>query len=156
MSPHWGLEFNQRDSNQPVIMVGPGTGIAPFLSYCLEGAFNNKMQQRVIFFGCRNSKKDYLHKDTWEKLVREDTVSELICAFSRDQPHKIYVQTKLVEYQQLVWNLLSSHQAYFFIAGAAQGLSSLLFLYASSGARTAPYLQALLGNFHIPLTFTFR
>ena len=45
---------------------------------------------------------------------------------------------------------------YFIIAGSAQGLSSLLFLYASSGMRTAPYLQALLGNFHIPLTFTAR
>ena len=42
------------------------------------------------------------------------------------------------------------------VAGGSQGLSSLIFLYACSGARTAPYLQAVLGNFHIPITFTLR
>ena len=78
----------------PVIMVGPGTGVAPFRGFVQERALQKEQGKPVgethLYFGCRNKEKDFIYREELEKYV-EDGVLTLHTAFSRDQPEKIYV-----------------------------------------------------------------
>ncbi|XP_052831310.1 NADPH-dependent diflavin oxidoreductase 1 isoform X1 [Octopus bimaculoides] len=101
----------------PVIMVGPGTGCAPFRSFIQERTSQN-IGETYIFFGCRNQKKDYFFQEEWEKLEQSNLL-HVFPAFSRDQEDKVYVQHVLLKQKALVWNLLEVEKAYFYIAGNA-------------------------------------
>lgn len=75
--------------NKPMIFIGPGTGIAPFRSAILDKcALDDNLNDCVLFFGCRNKKKDYHCKDDFEYLSLQKGLN-LFCAFSRDQEHKM-------------------------------------------------------------------
>ena len=78
----------------PIIMVGPGTGVAPFRGFIQERALQKEQGKPVgqthLYFGCRNKDKDFIYREEMEKYV-EDGVLTLHTAFSRDQPEKIYV-----------------------------------------------------------------
>lgn len=79
------------DNNKPMILIGPGTGVAPFRSLLLEKAKEEKdLKECILFFGCRNKSKDYHCKEDFERLSRENNL-KIFCAFSRDQDHKMYV-----------------------------------------------------------------
>lgn len=93
--------------NKPMIFVGPGTGIAPFRSAILDkSVLDDNLNDCVLFFGCRNKKKDYHCKDDFEYLSLQKGLN-LFCAFSRDQEHKIYVQHVIRSQKQLCWEFLS-------------------------------------------------
>lgn len=77
------------NNNKPMILIGPGTGVAPFRSLLLEKAKQEKdLKDCVLFFGCRNKNKDYHCMEDFERLSRENNL-KLFCAFSRDQDHKV-------------------------------------------------------------------
>lgn len=93
--------------NKPMIFIGPGTGIAPFRSAILDKcALDDNLNDCVLFFGCRNKKKDYHCKDDFEYLSLKKGLN-LFCAFSRDQEHKIYVQHVIHSQKQLCWEFLN-------------------------------------------------
>ncbi|XP_068984794.1 NADPH-dependent diflavin oxidoreductase 1 isoform X4 [Bombus flavifrons] len=93
--------------NKPMIFIGPGTGIAPFRSAILDKcALDDNLNDCVLFFGCRNKKKDYHCKDDFEYLSLQKGLN-LFCAFSRDQEHKIYVQHVIHSQKQLCWEFLN-------------------------------------------------
>ncbi|XP_067932477.1 sulfite reductase [NADPH] flavoprotein alpha-component-like isoform X2 [Watersipora subatra] len=79
------------DSSKDILMIGPGTGIAPFMSFISERIFSQAKGRMVLYFGCRHSEKDFLYKHQLEKWKAEGII-HLQCAFSRDQIDKVYVQ----------------------------------------------------------------
>ncbi|XP_076162157.1 NADPH-dependent diflavin oxidoreductase 1-like [Ptiloglossa arizonensis] len=93
--------------NKPMILIGPGTGVAPFRSLLLDkSSLHNDLKNCVLFFGCRNKEKDNHCKNDFEYLSQKMHLN-LFCAFSRDQKHKIYVQHVIHDQKQLCWNFLS-------------------------------------------------
>ncbi|CAM6086168.1 unnamed protein product [Calypogeia fissa] len=111
----------------PLILVGPGTGCAPFRSFVEERMIvsaSKPVAPILFFFGCRNEAKDFLYRDFWQScslgrgVLSPDVGGGLIVAFSRDQPQKVYVQQKIREHKELVWTLLQAG-ASIFISGSA-------------------------------------
>ncbi|OQR77106.1 NADPH-dependent diflavin oxidoreductase 1-like [Tropilaelaps mercedesae] len=83
-----------------VVMIGPGTGVAPFRALIQEfAAAGGADKPMMLFFGCRNSRKDYYFADEWLSL-EERGVLRVVTAFSRDQEQKIYVQQRIKEYKE--------------------------------------------------------
>ncbi|KAF4555614.1 NADPH--cytochrome P450 reductase-like protein [Elsinoe fawcettii] len=111
------------DPSRPVIMVGPGTGVAPFRGFVQERAHQAKNGENVgktlLFFGCRNRNEDFLYKDEWEQYAKDmGDKFEIVTAFSREGKDKVYVQHRLKEYAAEV-NKLLEQKALFFVCGDA-------------------------------------
>lgn len=99
----------------PLVLVGPGTGCAPFRGFVEERAIQDMSGSAapiMLFFGCRNQENDFLYKDFWLSHAQNSGPLSIArgggfyVAFSRDQPQKVYVQHKMREQSQRVWNLL--------------------------------------------------
>ncbi|XP_008322669.1 NADPH-dependent diflavin oxidoreductase 1 [Cynoglossus semilaevis] len=105
------------DQNTPVIMVGPGTGVAPFRSALQERRSEGKTDH-VLFFGCRFESKDFYFRSEWEEMMERGQL-KLFTAFSRDQD-KVYVQHRVKENSELLWDLIANKHACFYIAGNAK------------------------------------
>ncbi|KAK7538127.1 cytochrome P450 reductase 1 [Phyllosticta citribraziliensis] len=111
------------DPSKPVIMVGPGTGVAPFRGFVQERAAlaraGEKVGKTVLFFGCRKRDEDFLYKDEWEEYKKDlGDAFELHVAFSREGPNKVYVQHKIQEQAENIDKLLQQ-KAYFYVCGDA-------------------------------------
>uniref|UniRef100_A0A0E0N236 NADPH-dependent FMN and FAD-containing oxidoreductase n=1 Tax=Oryza rufipogon TaxID=4529 RepID=A0A0E0N236_ORYRU len=111
----------------PLILIGPGTGCAPFCAFVAERAAQSTSEATapiLFFFGCRNQENDFLYKDFWYAHAHDQGVlsskngSGFFVAFSRDQPQKVYVQHRIREQSARVWNLLKSGAA-IYIAGSS-------------------------------------
>ncbi|KAI9053014.1 hypothetical protein LZ554_003284 [Drepanopeziza brunnea f. sp. 'monogermtubi'] len=115
------------DPSKPIIMVGPGTGVAPFRAFVQERAAQAKAGQEVgktiLFFGCRKQTEDFLYSSEWDEY--KEALGEkfsLITAFSRDGPTKVYVQHRLQEHAKEV-NELLLQKAYFYVCGDAANMA---------------------------------
>ncbi|KAJ1556988.1 NADPH-dependent diflavin oxidoreductase 1, partial [Nowakowskiella sp. JEL0078] len=102
----------------PVILIGPGTGVAPIRSF-LQDRIAQNINENVLFFGCRGKDKDFLYGDEF-KCLDDQGKLKLITAFSRDQTNKDYVQHKILEKKELVWNLLKDKNAIIILSGNAK------------------------------------
>ncbi|NWI81782.1 NDOR1 oxidoreductase, partial [Dryoscopus gambensis] len=109
-----GMKF-PADPATPVIMIGPGTGVAPFRAVIQERVALGR-RGNCLFFGCRYKSKDFYCQTEWEELVTKGLLT-LFTAFSRDQEEKVYVQHRIRENGRLVWELLSSRNAHVYLAG---------------------------------------
>ncbi|XP_071309906.1 NADPH-dependent diflavin oxidoreductase 1 isoform X2 [Agelaius tricolor] len=112
-----GMKF-PADPATPVIMIGPGTGVAPFRAAIQERVALGR-RGNCLFFGCRHQSKDFYCQREWEELVTKGFLT-LFTAFSRDQEKKVYVQHRIRENGKLVWELLSSENAHIYLAGNAK------------------------------------
>jgi sulfite reductase (NADPH) flavoprotein alpha-component len=106
------------DPATPVIMVGPGTGLAPFRAYLEERKATGASGKNWLFFGEQRHHSDFFYKDELEGLQQQGVLTRFDTAFSRDQPNKIYVQHRLLENSQEVFDWLESG-AQFFVCGDA-------------------------------------
>jgi cytochrome P450/NADPH-cytochrome P450 reductase len=98
------------DMRTPLIMIGPGTGIAPFRGFLQERAMQQKggkqLGKALLFFGCRHPERDYIYQQELEEFVQAG-VTELYTAFSRLDPHqKVYVQDGILEHKDKVWQMV--------------------------------------------------
>jgi sulfite reductase (NADPH) flavoprotein alpha-component len=85
------------DLSRPVIMVGPGTGVAPFRAFLQERQATGAGGRNWLFFGDRRYTHDFLYQLDWQELHKEGVLSRIDLAFSRDQPEKVYVQHRMWE-----------------------------------------------------------
>lgn len=107
-----------QDSNAQMIMVGPGTGIAPFRAFLEERLATNAAGENWLIFGDRNSETDFIYQDEIEAMQSSKLITKLDLAFSRDQSEKIYVQDRMIESAKELFTWLENG-AYFFICGDA-------------------------------------
>jgi sulfite reductase (NADPH) flavoprotein alpha-component len=95
-----------RESNAPMIMIGPGTGVAPFRGFLHERRALGAKGRNWLFFGGRSATDDYLYREELEAMREDGHLTRLDTAFSRDQEHKIYVQNRMMEQAPLFWGWL--------------------------------------------------
>ena len=106
------------DPDTPIIMVGPGTGIAPFRAFIEERINNGAKGRNWLFFGDRTQAHDYLYGEEWEGYRKDGILTELDLAWSRDQNEKVYVQHKMLERGAELWSWLQEG-AVFYVCGDA-------------------------------------
>ncbi len=107
-----------QDDNTPIIMVGPGTGIAPFRSFIQERDNRDAEGKNWLFFGDRTFTQDFLYQVEWQKYLKSGLLSRLDVAFSRDQVEKVYVQHRILENAAQVWQWIQEG-AYIYVCGDA-------------------------------------
>lgn len=107
-----------QDDATPVIMIGPGTGIAPFRSFIQERDNRGAEGKSWLFFGDRTFTQDFLYQVEWQKYLKSGALTRLDVAFSRDQHEKVYVQHRVLEQAEQVWQWLQDG-AYVYICGDA-------------------------------------
>ncbi|XP_018597628.2 NADPH--cytochrome P450 reductase-like isoform X2 [Scleropages formosus] len=114
-------------ATNPVIMIGPGTGIAPFMGFIQERAWLKQKGkgggETVLYYGCRHQKEDFLYQEELEEYERSGVLTQLHVAFSRDQEHKVYVQHLLKQNKENLWNLIDSQTAHIYICGDARNMA---------------------------------
>jgi sulfite reductase (NADPH) flavoprotein alpha-component len=104
------------DPAKPIIMVGPGTGVAPFRAYLQERKALGASGKNWLFFGEQRSRCDYFYQDEFESLQKAGILTKLHTAFSRDQANKVYVQHRLLENAKEVYAWLQEG-AHFYVCG---------------------------------------
>ena len=107
------------DRSKNIIMVGPGTGIAPFRAFLEQRIEENGTGMNWLFFGDIHEKSTFFYKDEWFKAMKNGHLQKLTTAFSRDQEHKIYVQHRLLNNSKEIWEWLKAG-AYFYVCGDKQ------------------------------------
>lgn len=113
--------------SNPVIMIGPGTGIAPFMGFIQERAWQKDqgkdVGETVLYFGCRHRNEDFLYQQELEEFERAGVLTQLNVAFSRDQEHKVYVQHLLKKNKEHLWKLIHSNNAHIYVCGDARNMA---------------------------------
>ena len=111
------------DPEIPIIMVGPGTGLAPFRAFLEERQASGAKGKNWLFFGDQHQKTDFLYHDELNKMHQDGFLTNLSLAFSRDQEQKIYVQNRIQENSGEIWEWLEQG-AYFYICGDAERMAN--------------------------------
>jgi sulfite reductase (NADPH) flavoprotein alpha-component len=101
-----------------MIMVGPGTGIAPFRAFLQEREYRQANGKNWLFFGDRNASTDFIYREEIEAMQANGLLTRLDLAFSRDQQEKIYVQDRMLENGAELYAWLEQG-GYFFVCGDA-------------------------------------
>ncbi|HMM76816.1 MAG TPA: assimilatory sulfite reductase (NADPH) flavoprotein subunit [Gammaproteobacteria bacterium] len=130
-----------REDDAPIVMIGPGTGVAPFRAFIEERTARGARGRSWLFFGERTQREDFLYQLEWQRHLRQGSLTRLDVAFSRDTAHKHYVQDRLRERAQDVYAWLEEG-AYIYVCGDAQRMAkdvhqALIDLIARSSGREA-------------------
>jgi sulfite reductase (NADPH) flavoprotein alpha-component len=110
------------DNDVPIIMVGPGTGVAPFRAFLQERQAIGARGKTWLFFGAQREKSDFYYQQDFEQLMRDGVLTRLDTAFSRDQEHKIYVQNRMQGASAELWKWLEEG-AHFYVCGDAKRMA---------------------------------
>jgi sulfite reductase (NADPH) flavoprotein alpha-component len=139
------------DGKAPVIMVGAGTGVAPFRAFLQEREAVGSQGRNWLFFGDRRARTDFLYQTEWQRLLKSGRLNRMDVAFSRDQAEKDYVQHRLLEKGKEVYAWLAEG-AHLYVCGDASHLApdvhaALTEIVAREGAmsqeRATDYVQTL-------------
>ncbi|MBS0225622.1 MAG: assimilatory sulfite reductase (NADPH) flavoprotein subunit [Proteobacteria bacterium] len=140
------IERNERfrlphDGNSDIILIGPGTGVAPFRAFVQDRTETGANGRNWLFFGNPHAHSDFLYQLEWQDALKSGALHRLDLAFSRDQAHKIYVQDRLRERGADVYQWLQSG-AHLYVCGDATRMAkdvhaTLLHIIASHGGKSA-------------------
>ncbi|RDV13021.1 assimilatory sulfite reductase (NADPH) flavoprotein subunit [Pontibacter diazotrophicus] len=111
-----------KDADTPVIMVGPGTGVAPFRAFMQHREVEEHTGKSWLFFGDRNFTTDFLYQTEWQQYLKEGVLTKADVAFSRDQEQKHYVQHRMLENGKELYNWLEDG-AHFYVCGEAKRMA---------------------------------
>lgn len=149
---HKNKNFRLPESGDtPIIMVGPGTGIAPFRAFIEERAEDEAKGESWLFFGDQKYNEDFLYQLEFQDHLKSGALSKLDVAFSRDRPEKVYVQHKMAEHAAELWAWLEKG-AHFYVCGDASRMAkdvndTLIDIISTQGKKTkeeaTEYLTAL-------------
>ncbi len=136
--------------DRPVIMIGPGTGIAPFRAFLQEREATGARGRNWLFFGNPRRGTDFLFEDELTVWHRHGLLTRLDTAFSRDQEHKIYVQHRLLEHAAELWAWLEDC-AHLYVCGDAERMArdvdrGLAYILAKEGRMEPPAAKAYLAR----------
>lgn len=110
------------DADTPMIMVGPGTGIAPFRGFLQERRALGHRGPNWLFFGDQHREQNFYYREDLQDMVDDGFLNRLDLAFSRDQPQRVYVQHKMLDYGADVWRWLDDG-AHFYVCGDASRMA---------------------------------
>lgn len=110
------------DRTRDIIMIGPGTGIAPFRAFVEQRVYDGATGRNWLFFGEERRAKDFLYADEWLDYKRKGVLARLDLAFSRDQEQKVYVQHRMLEQAAELWSWLQGG-AYIYVCGDARKMA---------------------------------
>jgi len=111
------------DGNTPVIMVGPGTGIAPFRAFLQERKATGAKGKNWLFFGSQHQHCNYFYREELDNYQREKFLTRCDCAWSRDSAEKSYVQHKMLNGADEIWKWMEAEGAHFFVCGDARRMA---------------------------------
>lgn len=114
--------FLPSDPSRDIIMVGPGTGIAPFRAFLEQRTHDQAQGRNWLFFGEQHASTDFLYAEDLHRFQKQGTLHRLDLAFSRDQAEKIYVQHRMKERAAELWEWISNG-AYFYVCGDARRMA---------------------------------
>ena len=137
----------------PVIMIGPGTGIAPFRAFMQQRAADGAQGKNWLFFGNPHFTEDFLDQVEWQSYVKEGLLTRIDLAWSRDQQQKIYVQDKLREQGAELWRWINDG-AHIYVCGDANRMAkdvehTLLEVIAEYGAMDAEAADEFLSELRV-------
>ncbi|VEN47886.1 unnamed protein product [Callosobruchus maculatus] len=136
----------------PIIMIGPGTGLAPFRGFIQERDHakneGKEVGETILYFGCRKRSEDFIYEEELVEYEKKGLL-KMYCAFSRDQPQKVYVSHLLEQQADEVWRLIGEHSAHLYICGDAKTMATdvrnvILKIFQEKGKMTEPEAQAYL------------
>jgi sulfite reductase (NADPH) flavoprotein alpha-component len=110
------------DGSRDAIMVGPGTGIAPFRAFVQDRLAAGATGRNWVFFGDQRRATDYLYEEEWEAWLKSGRVARVDLAFSRDQANKIYVQDRMREHAAELWAWIRGG-GHFYVCGDAKRMA---------------------------------
>jgi sulfite reductase (NADPH) flavoprotein alpha-component len=110
------------DGNRPIIMIGAGTGVAPYRGFIEDRIETGAKGKSWLFFGERNYTNDFLYQLEWQDHLASGALSRIDVAFSRDQPEKIYVQHRLWEQRKDILSWLDEG-AHIYVCGDEKGMA---------------------------------
>ena len=116
---HFGLP---EDGSRDVIMVGPGTGIAPFRAFMQDRVASRATGRNWVFYGDQHRATDFLYEEDWLRWQAEGVLNRLDLAFSRDQIHKVYVQDRIRDNAAELWSWIRGG-AGFYVCGDARRMA---------------------------------
>lgn len=113
------------DSSKPIIMIGPGTGIAPMRALLQERSYQKSNKKKnvgsnILYFGCKKRDLDFIYSDELNAFEKEGILTEMHLAFSREQNEKVYVQHLLAKNAKDTWKLIDEQGAYIYVCGAVK------------------------------------
>ena len=137
----------------PVIMIGPGTGIAPFRAFMQQRAADGAEGKNWLFFGNPHFTEDFLYQVEWQRYVKEGVLSRIDMAWSRDQKEKVYVQDKLREQGAELWRWINDG-AHIYVCGDANRMAkdveqALLEVIAEFGAMDTEAADEFLSELRV-------
>lgn len=138
------------DGDTPVIMVGPGTGIAPFRAFVEHRAALGNTGKNWLFIGDQHYLYDFLYQLEWQEHLKSGALHRLDAAFSRDQPEKVYVQHRLAERGRDIYAWLEEG-ACFYVCGDASRMAAdvheaMIRIIQSEGAKSREAAEEYLDN----------
>ena len=122
ITPGKAFRLPEPEDDVPIIMCGPGTGIAPFRAYLQERQATKAKGKAWLFFGEIHEETCFFYDDEWEGFLADGTLDKLTTAWSRDQEHKIYIQHKIVEHGAELWQWFQAG-AIFYVCGDAERMA---------------------------------
>lgn len=113
------------DASRPIIMIGPGTGLAPMRALLQERSHQKNKQklsvgENVLYFGCKKRNLDFIYADELAAFEKDGTLTKMHLAFSREQEEKVYVQHLLAKNAKDTWNLIDKGGAYIYVCGGVR------------------------------------